>query len=96
MTIIIIAVVLLVAALVVMTIFSGQIAQFIGVLNPWSQQRISENLCYDQCASWCRAHAGEAGQEWSDVEVETQGGTRKCDSIMQEVMGDEIGSCQCT
>jgi hypothetical protein len=96
LTIVIIAVVLLVSALVVMTVFSGQMAQFIGVLNPWSQQRISESLCYDQCASWCRAHAGEAGLEWADVEVETQGGTSTCDGIMREVMGEQIGSCQCT
>ncbi len=96
LTIVIIAIVLLVTALVVTTIFGGQIAQFVGVLNPWAQKSISENLCYDRCASWCRGHAGDPGPAWSELEVDTQSGKINCDEIMREAMGEDIGSCECT
>jgi hypothetical protein len=96
LTIVIIAIVLLVVALVIMTIFTGQMASIIGFLNPWAQKTVSENLCYDSCASWCRGHIGEKSIEWSELKVDTQGGEKSCDSIMQEAMGDDIGKCTCT
>ncbi len=96
LTIVIIAIVLLVVALVIMTVFSGQMASIIGFLNPWAEKTVSENLCYDECASWCRGHVGDPSIDWKDLKVDTQSGEKTCDGIMTEAMGEDIGKCTCT
>jgi hypothetical protein len=96
LTIVIIAIVLLVTALVIMTIFGGQMAQFIGILNPWSAQVLNQNLCYQQCAAWCQGNPGAPGTGWDTLpRVKTQEGDKSC--------GTEIGmfqvagaDCKCT
>ncbi|UCD02715.1 MAG: hypothetical protein JSV63_02915 [Candidatus Aenigmatarchaeota archaeon] len=58
LSIVIIAIVLLVTALVIMTIFGSQIAQILSILNPWSQQALESNLCQQKCATWCQLNPG--------------------------------------
>ena len=101
MEIVVIAIVLLVTALVVMTIFGGQIAQFIGIINPWSATVLSENLCNQQCASWCQGHLGSTGVQWSSLTVQTQSGSKQCGEVMSAISescacrGIPTGSVQC-
>jgi hypothetical protein len=98
MNVIIIAIVLLVTALVVMTIFGGQIAQFLGILNPWSAGMLESNLCSQACATWCSLNQGSSGTDWSTLTVDTQTQDNKpCHVIMTEVVGNvnQIGRCEC-
>jgi len=82
MEIVIIAIVLLVTALVIMTIFGGSIASFLGILNPWSAALMEQNLCNQRCAAWCQGHLGTADVAWSDLKVQTQSGEQACSTIM--------------
>ena len=93
--VIIIAIVLLVTALVIMTIFGGQIAQFIGIINPWSEQMLNQNLCYQQCATWCQGNPGESGQPWDGIgKINTQSGQKSCGSdIGMNTVAS--GGCSC-
>jgi len=84
MEIVIIAIVLLVTALVIMTIFGGAIASVFGILNPWSETMMEQNPCSQRCAAWCQGHLGTASVEWtsSDMNVQTQSGPKSCATIM--------------
>jgi hypothetical protein len=95
LTVIVVAIALLVTVLVVITIFGGQLASFLGVLNPWSEEVTVANLCNQKCASWCQSHVGETGAEWSSVSgtVTYRGESRTCDSIKTNVGLPE--KCRC-
>ncbi len=84
MEIVIIAIVLLVTALVIMTIFGGSIASFLGILNPWSASLMEQNLCNQRCAAWCQGHLGSPEVSWADtsLRVQTQSGEQSCSAIM--------------
>jgi len=95
---VIIAIVLLVTALVIMTIFGGQIAAIVGILNPWSQSMLESNLCQQSCATWCQLHTGSAETDWSSLIIKTQSNPSKsCTDVMRESLGSnaDIGKCQC-
>lgn len=97
LTIVIIAIVLLVTALVIMTIFGGQMAQFITIINPWSKGMLESNLCQQRCAVWCQQHIGEDHTGWNTLEIDAQDEKGKnCDVVMREAMGTtDIGECKC-
>jgi hypothetical protein len=65
LTIVIVAIVLLVTALVVMTIFGAQMANILNILNPWAKGALDQNSCRQQCASWCMANVGKTEADWS-------------------------------
>jgi hypothetical protein len=94
MEIVIIAIVLLVTALVIMTIFGGSIASFLGILNPWSQSLMEQNLCNQRCAAYCQGHLGTADVGWSELKVQTQSGTQDCSTIMQGLTEGDKCSCR--
>jgi hypothetical protein len=101
LTIVIIAIVLLVTALVIMTIFGGQMAQIIGILNPWSTAILESNLCQQKCATYCQLNPGTEGTDWIDLEVTVQGqtGPKKCDEVMKAALGQAYtaeSKCECT
>lgn len=86
LTIVIVAIVLLVTALVVMTIFGGQIAQFIGILNPWSEAMLKQSLCNQKCAAYCQGHVGEGSVEWGLIgNIDAQSEPKACSTIMAEI-----------
>jgi hypothetical protein len=95
LTVVVVAIALIVTVLVVVTVFSEQVANFIGVLNPWSEEKVFENMCRDKCATYCTAHAGERGTDWSGLDATVQGVKRQCDDVMRSVLGDDIGTCRC-
>ncbi len=90
LTIVIVAIVLLVTALVVMTIFGGQIAQFIGILNPWSEAMLKQSLCNQKCAAYCQGHVGISKPvPWGDIgEIDAQSDPKKCSVIMKDISED--------
>ncbi len=98
LTIVIIAIVLLVTALVIMTIFGSQMAQVIGVLNPWSSSMLESSLCQQKCATWCQLNPDKSGPTggWGAFEVETSDGKpENCDTVMARAAGDDVGNCKC-
>ena len=64
LTIVIIAIVLLVTALVIMTIFGSQMAKIMNILTPWVDTSLKENDCRNRCASWCLSHPSTASTAW--------------------------------
>ena len=97
LTIVVIAIVLLVTALVIMTIFGAQMAQVMGILNPWSTAMLETNLCQQACATWCQLHQGQGGPVggWNDLTVKTQTGDENCKVIMTRAVGTDTGTCEC-
>jgi len=90
--VIIVAIVLLVTALVVMTIFGGQIGQFISTLNPWSENMLKQNLCSQKCAAWCQGNPGKPGIDWGTLKtIDAQTAPKDCASIMADIAPD----CKC-
>jgi hypothetical protein len=96
LTIVIIAIVLLVTALVIMTIFGGQMAQVLGILNPWSSAMLESNLCQQKCATQCQL-TSRPTIEWNEIQIKTQTHPDGigCDKVMQEAAGGNIGKCEC-
>ncbi len=92
LTIVIVAIVLLVTALVVMTIFGGQIAQFIGILNPWSEAMLKQSLCNQKCAAYCQGHVGiDRPVPWSTIkDIDAQSEPKACSVIMADISDDCI------
>lgn len=99
LTIVIVAIVLLVTALVIMTIFGAQMAQIMGVLNPWSSAMLETNLCQQACSTWCSLNPGDTGPDWGVLKVTTQTESAKsCELVMRESLGpdaDISGGCKC-
>jgi hypothetical protein len=87
LTIVIVAIVLLVTALVIMTIFGGQMAQFIGILNPWSESMLKQSLCNQKCAAYCQGHTGVTDPvPWSTIRnIDAQSDPKACSTIMNEI-----------
>ena len=100
LTIVIIAIVLLVTALVIMTIFGAQMAQVMGILNPWSSAMLESNLCQQKCSTQCQLSRLPT-IPWVSMSVITQShpNGQDCATIMMTAAGvksiDEIGPCQC-
>ena len=97
LSVVVIAIALVITVLVVVTVFNKQITQFIGVINPWSQEKVLESLCRDRCATYCGANIGESGTDWKNLQVTYQGVSKKCDEVMKGIFGEaaDIGTCKC-
>ena len=95
--VIVIAIALLVTVLVIITVFGGQIANWLNILNPWSQDVLAQNLCNQRCATWCQINSGSSGTDWGRFSVTLSGRTEPvgCDTIMSNV-GSERCSCGLT
>ena len=100
LTIVIVAIVLLVTALVIMTIFGAQMAQIVGILNPWSSSQLELSLCQQACASKCQL-TDETTIPWPQISVKTDAhpNGETCDKIMVKATGaasiSEIDPCKC-
>ena len=66
LTIVIVAIVLLVTALVIMTIFGAQMANILNILNPWAKAALDQNSCNQKCAAWCMANIGKTEADWTN------------------------------
>ncbi len=86
LSIVIIAIVLLVTALVIMTIFGTQISSVMNTLGIWSTDTLKVNLCQQKCATWCQLNpteSGPSGGSWGGMTVQTDDGkTWNCDVEM--------------
>ncbi len=97
LTVVVVAIALLITVLVVVTIFGGQMASFLGVLNPWYEDVTAANLCNQRCVSWCQANIGQPGKAWSEYpgfKVTYRGETKTCDEIKGLV--GLATKCSCT
>ena len=93
--IVLIMIVLIFSALVIIAILKDRILQFIGVLNPYAEQKALESMCRDRCSSWCKEHIMQQGTRWEDLTVKMPRGDIGCDEVMVEILGDFIGNCSC-
>lgn len=91
MEIVIIAIVLLVTALVVMTIFSGQMGSIMTILGIWSSDTMQQNFCRQKCAAWCQVNIGKTApsDNWNSFTIEKS--DVKCSTVMAQ-----LGSCSCS
>jgi hypothetical protein len=89
--IVIIAIVLLVTALVIMTIFSGQMGNVMGILGIWSSDTMNQNYCRQQCAAWCQGNPGKPSTGWAEHDATWTSNSKTCSSIM-----NGLGDCTCT
>jgi len=97
LTIVIIAIVLLVTALVIMTIFGTQMGNIMGVLGIWSTDTMKVNLCQQRCAAWCQANPGltspKDGWRQFTVSVDKTKTPEHCDKVMQDAGIDTQCTC---
>ena len=93
LTVIVVAVALLVTVLVIITIFGGQMASFLGILNPWSEDVLATSMCNSKCATWCQSNVGSSGIGWGSVgTIKYQGSDQSCSGLVSK-----LGlSSQCT
>jgi hypothetical protein len=94
LTIVIVAIVLLVTALVIMTVFSGQIARIMTLLGIWSDEAVAQGICKTRCSAWCSDNPGKDGPaSWTEVgdEVVISDTVKKsCSTVMVNQ------PCKCT
>lgn len=95
LSVVVVAIALVVTVLVVITVFNQQIAQFLGIIGPYADDKAMENLCKDRCATYCSTHLDESGTDWSALQITLQGETSQCDDVMRKIMGNDIGTCEC-
>jgi len=101
LSIVIIAIVLLVTALVIMTIFGGSMANIIGILNPWSKEMLETNLCQQKCAAYCQANPETTGTDWINIKIQRKDdkGTiilTDCAQVLGTATGQAgAGKCGC-
>jgi hypothetical protein len=94
-TIVFILIILLIIAMVVVTIMRDRILQLLGIINPWYEQKALENQCRERCSSWCTRHIGEPGTGWENIDLVLPRGEIKCEEVMFEALGDNMGNCTC-
>ena len=94
LTVIVVAVALLVTVLVIITIFGGQMASFLGILNPWSEDVVATSMCNQKCATWCQNNPGQPSTGWDKVgEIQYQGKSQPCSGLVPKLgLGDK---CLC-
>ena len=86
LTVIVVAVALLVTVLVIITIFGGQMANFLGLLNPWSEDVLATSMCNSKCATWCQANPGESGEAWGNVgQIKYKGTDQDCSGLVSKL-----------
>ncbi len=106
LTIVVVAIVLLVTALVIMTVFGAQMAQVMGVLNPWSSSMLQSSLCQQKCATACQLNPDKPTIPWSGIYIPIQDPDNQesekevdCKEIMRMAQGLKEGTtptdCQC-
>ena len=102
LTIVIIAIVLLVTALVILTMFGGQMAAIATIFGGLQTDTIDQDLCNQRCSAYCTAHyseipAGVGGFSWTALGAgntikHSDGSVTTCDAIMQ---GIGVDICKC-
>lgn len=94
--IVLILIVLVISAMVVIFILKERLMQVLGIINPWFDLKVLENSCQDSCASWCLCHLGEGTIEWENFTASSEDIELRCDEVMQELLGEDIGECSCS
>ncbi|MCK4335808.1 MAG: hypothetical protein KAW40_03725 [Candidatus Aenigmarchaeota archaeon] len=61
---IVVAIVILIAGVVVITIFTGGIENFMRIFGFYSDEQIKQGMCANACSSFCMFHPEKASGEW--------------------------------
>jgi hypothetical protein len=98
--IVIIAIVLLVTALVILTIFGGQMANVLASLGILQTSTVQVSQCQSMCSNWCLTNRPEAGTDWGKFSFLPAGVTDEskriqCTTVMSNA-GGTGSSCKCT
>lgn len=75
LVIVVAAIVILITALVLIGVFTGGIATFQNIFNPWAQQTGLTALCQSKCQTGCIANDPPKGPDYS---VEIDGEMKDC------------------
>jgi hypothetical protein len=95
--IVIIAIVLLVTALVILTIFGGQMAQVLSALGILQSSTVESSQCQTLCSNWCLVNRGQAGTGWDTLSYNKQDGTPvSCATVMSKLGTSSSPNCKCT
>jgi hypothetical protein len=97
--IVIIAIVLLVTALVILTIFGGQMQSILATLGFFQGNTVQMTQCQTMCTNWCFANPGDvgkAGKPWGELTFDYQGKLINCGTVMTNTAGAAVGAkCTC-
>ncbi len=97
LSIVIVAIVLLVTALVVLTIFGGQMSRFLAIFGGVQNDAVLQSACQQKCASYCMGHMSDPdiknGYLWTDIGSVTapDGEPASCSGVM----ADTSPRCMC-
>ncbi len=90
--IVIIAIVLLVTALVILTIFGGQIAKILGIMDPLADETLKQTNCRNACATYCMLNPEIT--DFVDWSVVDRDGSGDCVNVMQKAGAERGCDCQ--
>lgn len=97
--IVIIAIVLLVTALVILTVFGGQMANVLSALGIVQTNTVQVSQCQTMCSNWCLTNRPSPSAEWTLFFFTPAGTTTpvQCSTVMAN-MKDSTGvsKCKCT
>ncbi|MFH0956920.1 MAG: hypothetical protein V1813_03585 [Candidatus Aenigmatarchaeota archaeon] len=97
--IVIIAIVLLVTALVILTIFGGQMANVLSALGILQTSTVESSQCQTMCSNWCLVNRPDTKVAWTTLTFTrnkadgTGPETIGCNTIMSKLGSTE---CKCT
>lgn len=98
--IVIIAIVLLVTALVLLTVFGGQMSNVLATLGFFQGNTVQVSQCQSLCSNWCFANRPETvGPAWGTFTFEYQGKTINCaNDVMNKLPASSTPNtnCKCT
>ena len=92
LTIVIVAIVLLVTALVIITIFSSEITRIMVALGIVSNDAFTVNICQQKCAQWCSANRlPDIGWDTFKIQIDPNTEPAPCGPIMTSI----VAQCEC-
>jgi hypothetical protein len=99
--IVIIAIVLLVTALVILTVFGGQMANILSALGIVQTSTVQVSQCQTMCSNWCLMNRPATDTEWSTFSYQPPGTTAdsdkiQCSNVMKNAGGTTTSKCKCT
>jgi hypothetical protein len=97
--IVIIAIVLLVTALVILTIFGGQMANVLSALGILQTGTVEVSQCQTLCSNWCLANRPDPSTPWTNLGYTPAGEGAKrveCSTVMAKMGTTTSTNCKCT
>ncbi|MBN1896824.1 MAG: hypothetical protein JW789_03820 [Candidatus Aenigmarchaeota archaeon] len=95
LSIVIVAIVLLVTALVVLTIFGGQMSRFLSIFGGVQDEAVLQSACNQRCASYCMGHLNDNLNAYSWTSMGSVKDANGKDALCSDVMNGISDQCTC-